>query len=208
MHKLPKNTLALAGCVLASGLLMGSVAQAEGPDAAMLSNTCAGCHGPNGVSAGPAMPSIAGQPANYQFEILKQFRSDERHSTIMGRIAKGYTEEELKVIAKFYAEKKWQNSASAPQSTMATPVDATLASAGAGIQKKKKCANCHEDNGHSTEDDMPRMAGQWVDYLTIKMSDYKDAELKNPQPKKMAKAIAKLSADDINALAHFYASQQ
>jgi sulfide dehydrogenase cytochrome subunit len=172
----------------------------------MLSDTCAGCHGVDGSSAGPAMPTIAGQPAEYTKSALLGFKSGERSATIMDRIAKGYTDEQINTIAEFYAKKTWKNAVSNPNSKMATPVDAALAAKGA--KTAAKCGKCHEDNGRSTAEDTPRLAGQWVDYLKIKLTDYKNTELKNPQPKKMAKQIEKLSDADLDAIAHFYASQQ
>jgi cytochrome c553 len=69
----------------------------------MLAQTCAGCHGPNGKSQG-SIPGLQGLPADYIVHAMKDFKSGERPSTIMQRHAKGYTDEEIQAIAKFYAE--------------------------------------------------------------------------------------------------------
>jgi len=69
---------------------------------AVLSGTCFGCHGPDGHSAG-AIPTIAGKDAKFIEEQLKAFAAGTRPSTVMGRHAKGYTEEDIKLIAKFFA---------------------------------------------------------------------------------------------------------
>jgi sulfide dehydrogenase cytochrome subunit len=71
----------------------------SGASAAMLSNTCAGCHGTNGASGGPATPTIAGLEEEYFVDVMNQFKSGERYSTIMGHIAKGYTDDEIKKMA-------------------------------------------------------------------------------------------------------------
>lgn len=205
MQQKKTSTLVLAGALLAGGLLLGTSAQA-GPSAEMLSNTCAGCHGTNGVSAGPAMPTIAGLPAEHLKKVMGEFKNGKRPSTIMGRLMKGYTDEELATIATFFAKQKWANAQGAPQSKMATAVDGKLAAQGGKIQKN--CAKCHDDDGRSQEDDVPRLAGQWLDYLLIKMEDYKDEGIKVPQPEKMEKQMGKKSLDELKALAHFYASQQ
>ena len=73
--------------------------------AAMLSITCAGCHGFDGKSQG-TIPSIAGKPADYLLNAMKEFREDKRPSTVMNRHAKGYSDEELKLIADYFASKK------------------------------------------------------------------------------------------------------
>ena len=69
----------------------------------MLSNSCAACHGTGGKSPG-AIPSINGKSAKFLFETLKEFQTGVRPSTVMGRHAKGYTEEELRLIAEFFSK--------------------------------------------------------------------------------------------------------
>ena len=71
----------------------------------MLSASCAGCHGTNGNSPG-AIPSISGKSAEFIDETLKQFRSGERDSTVMGRHAKAYSDEEIQQIAEYMAKQK------------------------------------------------------------------------------------------------------
>jgi sulfide dehydrogenase cytochrome subunit len=70
----------------------------------MLSNSCAGCHGTDGHSPG-AIPSIAGKSAAFVETALREFQSGKRQATVMGRHAKGYTDEEIKLIAEFFASK-------------------------------------------------------------------------------------------------------
>lgn len=199
----------VVGGLLAGAAMLGSsAAEAGGISAEMLANTCAGCHGTAGVSAGPAMPTIAGMPAPYLKTVMADFRSGKRPSTIMGRLAKGYSDEEVALIADVFSKQKWQNAVSAPQSKQATPVDAKLAKEGAKLAKSAKCDKCHEDNGVFQDEDTPRMAGQWLDYLRFKAQDLKNPALEVPQADKMKSAIAKLLAEEMEALAHFYASQK
>ncbi len=72
---------------------------------AMLSITCAGCHGTDGRSNG-AIPSIAGKSADYISQAMMDFRDDKRPSTVMMRHAKGYSDDEIKLIADYFASKK------------------------------------------------------------------------------------------------------
>jgi cytochrome subunit of sulfide dehydrogenase len=73
--------------------------------AAMLSITCAGCHGTDGKSNG-AIPGINGKSAAYIYQSLLDYRNEKRPSSIMDRHAKGYSEEELKLIADYFASIK------------------------------------------------------------------------------------------------------
>ena len=72
---------------------------------AILGASCEGCHGTNGNSPG-AIPPIAGKSVDYLVESLQEFRSGEREATVMGRHAKGYTDEEIRLIAEFFAAQK------------------------------------------------------------------------------------------------------
>ena len=90
--------------VLAAGLLLVPAGEAEELSrAAMLSASCEGCHGTDGRSPG-AIPPIAGKSAEYLRETLEGFRSDDTDATVMGRHVKGYTEEEIRLIAEHFSK--------------------------------------------------------------------------------------------------------
>jgi sulfide dehydrogenase cytochrome subunit len=209
MHQKTIHTLVLAGGFVAMGLLASSTASAEsGATAAMLAETCAGCHGTDGASGGPAMPTIGGLPTAYLNTVMAQYKSDERPSTIMGRLAKGYSEEETALISEYFSKKPWVNATSHANSKNRTMPDSALAAKGEKVAKKAKCDKCHEDGGAYQDDDTPRLAGQWLDYLLFKAQDYKNDKIDVPQPKKMKRAISKLSMEDMEAVAHFYATKK
>jgi sulfide dehydrogenase cytochrome subunit len=69
--------------------------------ASMLSYTCAGCHGTDGVSPG-SIPSIACKSPEFIEKSLKDYRDGKRFSTVMGRHVKGYTDQEIQLIAGFF----------------------------------------------------------------------------------------------------------
>ena len=173
----------------------------SGASGAMLAATCNGCHGPDGASAGPAIPTISGISADYFVEVMKGFASGEVPSTIMGRIAKGYTEDEVKRLAEFYSKKPWK---SAKQTA-----DAALAKEGAKLHEKY-CEKCHEDGGKKAEEDAAILAGQWKPYLQFTMADFVSG--KRPMTKKMKKKVEKLikakGEKGLHAIIEFYASQQ
>ncbi len=84
-------------------LVIGTGAQAAGvSQGAMLSNSCSACHGTDGKSPG-AIPSINGKSAGFIASSLTEFRSGARASTVMGRHAKGYSDEEIQLIADHFA---------------------------------------------------------------------------------------------------------
>ena len=94
--------------LLATGLLLVPAGQAEELSrAAMLSASCEGCHGTYGRSPG-AIPPIAGKSAEYLRETLESFRSGEAEATVMGRHVKGYSEEEIRLIAEYFSKQSEQ----------------------------------------------------------------------------------------------------
>ena len=176
-------------------------ATAGGASASMLSDTCSGCHGTDGASVGPASPTIAGISNDYFIELMQGFASGEVPSTIMGRIAKGYTEDEIKAMAKYYSSMKF------------TPAkqkhDAKLAKKGAKLHDKY-CEKCHAEGGSSAEDDSGILKGQWKPYLAWTMQDYRDGkrEMTKKMKKKVNKLLEKEGDAGIDALLNFYASDQ
>lgn len=181
---------------LVIGALSISVsASAAEPNALVLSNACAGCHGTHGGSAGPTMPSLAGHSKSAIVEAMKKFRSGERPSTIMGRLAKGYTDEQINMMGEFFANQK-------PHFTQQT-LDAAKVAKGASLQEEN-CSRCHLEDGKEGKDDTPVMASQWLPYLHIQMGLYQSGARKMPD--KMAEKVQRLSKEDLDALLHFYAS--
>jgi sulfide dehydrogenase cytochrome subunit len=85
-----------------AGTFAHGPARADMASAAVLTNTCFSCHGTDGKSAG-AMPTIAGKSVTFIKNKLMGFQSDKEPSTVMGRIAKGFTEAEIKALAEFFS---------------------------------------------------------------------------------------------------------
>jgi len=97
---------AKGGLLLAAlGILaLPTSAIADPPRPAVLANTCFSCHGTDGKSPG-AMPSLAGKSAGYIAQKMREFRSGERVNTVMSRIAKGFSDAEIKALADHLGDK-------------------------------------------------------------------------------------------------------
>jgi cytochrome c553 len=68
-----------------------------------LAANCFTCHGTNGNSAGGVPPSLAGRDRAELFQTMKDFQSGSRPATIMHQQAKGYTDQQLQLIAAYFA---------------------------------------------------------------------------------------------------------
>jgi cytochrome subunit of sulfide dehydrogenase len=95
------GSLALAALLLATG-----AAQAQDVNLARnLAATCANCHGTNGNARGDMKP-LAGVPADKMIAMLADYRAGNQPATIMHQIVKGYTEDQIKLIAAYFAAQK------------------------------------------------------------------------------------------------------
>lgn len=189
----------LLQAALLSGLLASGVAAAATPSAKALSITCAGCHGFNGVSVGPASPSLAGLPHEFFVESMKAYQDGTRPATVMDRIAKGYSAEEISLMADYF---------SAMDFVPATQ-DFDKAQVAAGkriVERRRSCGTCHEENGTFGVDDLPQIAGQWTPYVRYSIEDFLSKS--RPMSEDKTRQIEGLSQSDIDAVAAFLASQQ
>ena len=109
LRKLTKLALLLSS-VLGS-IAFGSAAHAQEVQAQRLYNmalaaTCANCHGTMGVSVpGVTVPMINQLSETVMYERLMDYKTGKREGTIMPQLAKGYTDEQLKIIASVLGKK-------------------------------------------------------------------------------------------------------
>ena len=172
---------------------------------------CNGCHGEGGVSQWDDMPTIAGIDAFTQSDALYLYRDNERpcaeskyrtgdtsrSPATMCDVTSDLSDDDIEALAEHYSGLTF---VAAKQE-----FDSALAERGAEIQKKE-CDRCHSDGGSNADDEASILAGQWVSYLRTAFEQYASGE--RPQDKKMKEKMDLLSADDVEALLHYYASQQ
>lgn len=167
-------------------------------DPVALARNCAHCHGVNGVSSGDLIPNISGQKEAYLKHALATYKQGKRPSLFMGRLAKGYTDQELEAVAAHYARLQW---AAAEQAT-----DARLVEKGRELAQQR-CAACHSGAGVPAAESVPLIAGQWAEYLKRELTRYLNPLTPAPDPG-MQNALAGLGGAEIEALAQYYASQR
>jgi cytochrome subunit of sulfide dehydrogenase len=94
----------LRRCAALIGLLgLAGLAQAQDPNLARnLAATCANCHGTNGQARGDMKP-LAGVSSDKIIAMIADFKSGNQPATIMHQISKGYTDEQIKLVAAFFA---------------------------------------------------------------------------------------------------------
>jgi cytochrome c553 len=170
--------------------------------AAMLVNNCAACHGTDGYSTGPGTPSIAGLNKTYLVRTMQAYRTGERASSVMNRIAKGYTDTQIERVADYLSKLPYK---AAKQTT-----DATLVARGKAVHESN-CQFCHAGTGDDAGFTKTLLDGQWSTYLHATLEDYHAGRSSNV-PTEMANQLKNIKTqfgdDVLLALAQYYASDK
>ena len=68
-------------------------------DPRLLAGTCTACHGSGGTGSG-AVPALKGRNAASLADAMRAFRDGSRPATVMGRLAKGFSDDEIDAMVR------------------------------------------------------------------------------------------------------------
>jgi cytochrome c553 len=155
---------------------------------------CAACHGDDGNSTNPQIPSIAGQPKLFIETQLVLFREELRKSEQMLPVVNGMKDAEIVKLAEHFSQLPAKGMESGP-------ADKALTQRGSQKAKELRCGICHLSDFRG-QNQVPRLAGQRETYLAGEMRAYRDGK-RSGGDTIMAAALYGVSDADIKALAHF-----
>jgi len=164
-----------------------------------LAEGCAGCHGADGVSQTPLTPSLAGEPDDFIQWQLVYFRGGGRKSEVMGPIAEALDNQQIRNLGAYYASLTPPQ----PQSDSATDLQAQT---GAKLAMQHRCKSCHGDD-YAGVGPAARLAGQREDVLLKALRDFKSGTRVGSGVASMADVTYELSDAEMQALAHYMATQ-
>jgi cytochrome c553 len=165
-----------------------------------LAEGCAGCHGADGVSQTPLTPSLAGEPDDFVQWQLVYFRGGGRKSEVMGPIAEALDNQQIRNLGAYYASLTPPQ----PQSDSATDLQAQT---GAKLAMQHRCKSCHGDD-YAGVGPAARLAGQREDVLLKALRDFKSGTRVGSGVASMADVTYELSDAEMQALAHYMATQR
>lgn len=201
-----KRAIAFFSLCVVCRILPGAEPASEIDESARVFATevCSICHGPGGVSALPAFPSLAAQPRPYLRAKMKLFRSrsiyePNDHGEMLGLTL--MDDATVDALARYYASRP-------PPTPVAD--EAALIAAGArifgqGVPERgvAACAVCHGANANGFGI-FPRLAGQRAEYvqrqLTLIQARLRDARV-------MHGIIKDMTSDEMKAVAAFVQSK-
>jgi len=183
--------------VLALAALLATAPPAGASSLDALLEGCAQCHGTDGNSVMPDVPSLAGQPATFLETQLILFRERLRRSEAMAPQVKGLDDPTVIALAAHYA--------ALPPRAAPDPGDPALLAQGRQLAKAGRCGTCHLPD-FAGRQQIPRLAGQREDYLAMALAAYRD-ETRGGADTTMIDVMRGATDAEIEALAHFLARQ-
>ncbi len=180
-------------------LLCGASARAD--DARKLATTvCAACHGPDGNSADPQYPKLAGMEQEYLLRQLSAFASGKRREEAMTAVLANVDPGLFSGLAAYFG-----SFAAAPGKV----ANAQLAAQGKPLYDDGNtdsgvpaCAGCHQPDGKGNAR-FPRLAGQHQAYVLKQLADYKSG--RRATDALMTTVGKRLTATEAQALAEYIA---
>lgn len=157
--------------------------------------SCAACHGADGNSSMPGVPSLAGQPRIFLETQLVLTREGLRGGDVMQQLLKGVSDKEIVELSEFYSKQRLRP----PQGR----TDPSLFKQGRELSARLHCGTCHLAD-YRGQKQVPRLAGQREDYLFESLVGFRD----NPRPGSdtiMTAAVYGLKDPELKALAHYLA---
>jgi cytochrome c553 len=156
---------------------------------------CLVCHGDNGRSELPEIPSLGAQPSPYALIQLVMFREKIRTFEPMNDMLKGVSDGDLQAFADAIAK--------LPPPPPADGADPARIAKGQAIAHQNHCDVCHRANFTGGEN-VPRLAGQREDYLVKALREYKSGA-RHGYDATMAEVLQPLGDGDFVEMAYLMA---
>jgi len=158
-----------------------------------LSAACVKCHGEDGNSTAPGIPSLAGQQPQYLVEAIQEYLKRERKAAPMHALLPGLTRLDMESLALYFASQ-----------TPATRAAAPFGNPAAGEPLSAVCGGCHGVRGVSGDSATPNLAAQDPTYLVDAIKAYRTTRKRE----KMRLYVTGLTDAQIRDIAAYYSVQK
>ena len=171
---------------------------------------CIACHGTDGagqVAAGN--PRLAGLDAAYLQKQLDDFASAARSNPVMQPTASALSEDERQAMATYYSKLPLPTALATPTTSMpaADSIGAVLAARGDWNRGVPGCVQCHGPAGSGVGAHFPPLAGQPASYIEAQLKAWQQGTRHNDPLQLMQHLSSALSAQEVQAVATWFAAQ-
>nr|HET7858362.1 cytochrome C [Caldimonas sp.] len=171
---------------------------------------CTGCHGEQG-RAGPDgyYPRLAGKPAGYLFNQLRNFRDERRHYELMNGLLALLDDAYLREIAAYFASLDVPYPPPAPSvgSAELRERGEALVRNGDPARSLPACTQCHGDAMTGRAPFVPGLLGLPRDYLNAQLGAWRNGQRRAIEPDCMAQVARSLAPEEIGAVSAWLAAQ-
>jgi cytochrome c553 len=171
---------------------------------------CTVCHGKEGRAAPDGFyPRIAGKPAEYLYQQLKNFQQRRRNYDVMTHMVRNLSDDYLKAVSTYFSELDLPYPA--PVASSASPAELSrgeqLVKRGDATLKIPACNQCHGEQMTGMLPATPGLLGLPRDYVNSQVGAWKEGTRKGQSPDCMNKVAKQLNAQDLSAISSWLASQ-
>ena len=189
-------------------------AHAKGFEDSMAERTraCTACHGDQG-RAGPDgyYPRLAGKPAGYLYNQLKNFSEGRRHYGLMTRLVDPLSDAYLHEIAQYFSGLKLPYPAPAQTASRMAPAllarGQQLALRGDAARQVPACIQCHGERLTGLQPHVPGLLGLPLDYLNAQLGAWQTQQRQALAPDCMAQVVKRMDSSDLIAVATWLSTQ-
>ena len=163
---------------------------------------CGGCHGEDGNGAAPIFPKLARQHAAYIVKQLHDFKTVKRVEPTMNAMAESLSDQDMQDMAAYYTAQKLTFEKGEDNA-----LGERLYRTGNPKTGVPACTGCHNPDGSGNpQAGFPLLHGQYAVYIEKTLHDFKAGERGNDTNAMMRSFAAKLSSEEISALADYIAT--
>lgn len=168
---------------------------------AIVGKVCAACHGFDGNSFLPVNPSLSGQHEEYLYKQLAEFKSGARNNAVMAGMVANLSVDDMRNVAAYYASQVPKQMSASDKDLVAQ--GRKLYRGGNATNGVAACAGCHSPNGAGIPAQFPRLASQHAEYVATQLKAFRAGNRANDPNQMMRATAAKLTDQDIAALAEY-----
>ena len=163
---------------------------------------CGACHGPDGNSAAPNFPKLAGQGERYLLKQMQDIKGGKRTVIEMTGLLNNLSDQDLADIAAYFSSQKGSIGQADPK--LVARGEALFRGGNLELGMPS-CTGCHAPNGAGNDlAGFPKLNGQHATYVAKQLTDFREGNRTNDGDSMIMRAIAaKLSNKDIEAVSSY-----
>jgi cytochrome c553 len=185
--------------LISSTAISETITQKTPPKA--VANVCAACHGIDGNSAISANPKLSGQHPEYLYKQLANFKSGARANAVMSGMAGMLSDADMHSVAEYFSNQTL--SLGQAKTNGSGSLGEKIYRAGIQANAVPACASCHGPSGDGLPIKYPRLSGQHSEYVLNQLRQFRLGARANDEAKMMQTIAAKLTDQEMEAVADY-----